>query len=105
MTLVVGDDRAGRLVYVLTESGRRAVALDVLDPEERLRLFRRTETGLEPLAVWLGNDGMPKRAHGWEKTFQRANARVRRQWALAHGVRVGTVRCEPVPTWPGIRLS
>ncbi|MFI0716384.1 integrase [Streptomyces inhibens] len=85
VTLVVGDDRAGRSVYVLTESGRRAVALDVLDPEERLQLFRRTEKGLEPLAVWLGNDGMPKRAHGWEKTFQRANARVRRQWAVAHG--------------------
>lgn len=85
LTLVTGHNRAGRSLYLLTETGRTAVPLDVLGPEERLRLFRRTEHGLEPLALWLGNDGMPKQAHSWEKTFQRANERIRRQWATAHG--------------------
>lgn len=85
LTLVTGYNRAGRSLYLLTETGRTAVPLDVLGPEERLRLFRRTEDGLEPLALWLGNDGLPKQAHGWEKTFQRANERIRRQWAAAHG--------------------
>ncbi|MFE9614203.1 integrase [Streptomyces sp. NPDC006012] len=85
LTLVTGYSRKGRSLYLLTETGRTAVSLDVIGPEERLRLFRRAEDGLEPLALWLGNDGMPKQAHGWEKTFQRANERIRKQWAAAHG--------------------
>lgn len=84
MSLVTGHNRAARSLYLLTETGRTVVALDVLSPQERLRLFRHTEHGLEPLALWLGNDGMPKQAHGWEKTFQRANERVRKQWAKEH---------------------
>lgn len=82
---VVGHNRANRSLYVLAETGRTAVSLDVLGPDERLRLFRRTEGGLEPLALWLGNDGMPKQAHSWERTFQQANERIRGQWATVHG--------------------
>ncbi|MFI5635451.1 integrase [Streptomyces sp. NPDC051664] len=85
LTLVTGHSRQGRSLYLLTETGRTPVPLDVLDPDERRWLFRRTEDGLEPLALWLGNDGLPKQAHGWEKTFQRANERIRQQWAAAHG--------------------
>ncbi|HEV2639031.1 MAG TPA: hypothetical protein VGX23_28055 [Actinocrinis sp.] len=85
LTIVTGYTRSTRSLAVLTESGRASVPLDVLGPEERLGLFRRTEAGLEPLALWLGHDGMPKQAHGWEKTFARANQRISRLWGAAHG--------------------
>jgi hypothetical protein len=85
LTMVTGYNRRSRTISVLTSSGSTPVALDVLGPEERLRLFRATDAGLEPLAVWLGNDGMPNQAHSWEKTFQTANTRIRKQWATAHG--------------------
>jgi hypothetical protein len=85
LTIVTGHSRSSRSLWVLTNSGRTSVPLDVLGPEERLRLYRRTDEGLEPLALWLGNDGMPKHAHSWEKTFARANRRIRGLWAAAHG--------------------
>ncbi|MFC9835580.1 integrase [Rhodococcus sp. NPDC127530] len=85
LIMVTGCNRHSRTVTVMTSSGSTPVALDVLGPEERLRLFRATDAGLEPLAVWLGNDGMPKQAHSWEKTFQTANKRIKNQWAAAHG--------------------
>ncbi|QSE87789.1 integrase (plasmid) [Rhodococcus pseudokoreensis] len=94
--IVTGCNRTNRTVYILTPSGRTPISLDVLAPEERLRLFRTTDAGLEPLAVWLGNDGMPKQAHSWEKTFQTANTRIRRQWAAAHGKDDDTIEC---PLW------
>jgi site-specific recombinase XerD len=45
-------------------------------PLARLRLFRRTELGLEPVAVWLNEDGLPRDPGGWEHTFAAANDRV-----------------------------
>jgi site-specific recombinase XerD len=54
------------------------VPLDVLTPQERRRLFRETTRGLEPLALWLNEDGFPRAHHGWENTFQTANRRIRR---------------------------
>ena len=46
--------------------------------------------------------GMPKQAHGWEDTFQSANARVARAWAAAQGQ--AAAESLPVvvhaPTWP-----
>ncbi len=53
-------------------------SLDALDPVARKRLFRRTTAGLEPLAVWLNEDGLPRDAHGWQHTFDTANERVAR---------------------------
>ncbi|TMR88501.1 integrase [Nonomuraea basaltis] len=85
MRIVTGCNRHSRTLYVLGPAGRAALSLDTITPEERLRLFRKTPDGLEPLALWLGNDGMPKQAHSWEKTFQTANARVAQEWASAHG--------------------
>jgi integrase len=55
---------------------RQSVSLDALEPEERLRLFREGERGLEPLAVWLNEDGLPRAAHGWQHSFDTANRRV-----------------------------
>ncbi|MFF4510435.1 site-specific integrase [Streptomyces mirabilis] len=42
----------------------------------RLRLFRRTEQGLEPVALWLNEDGLPRVWTGWEHTFKAANERI-----------------------------
>jgi hypothetical protein len=57
------------------------VSVDVVGPDERRRLFRRAPGGLEPLAMWLGPGGLPKKAAGWEDTFAAANERIARAWA------------------------
>lgn len=57
---------------------RQRVSLDVLSPRERRTLYRETERGLEPLALWLNEDGLPRDPHGWENSFQTANNRIRR---------------------------
>jgi len=52
--------------------------LDGLGGEQRLLLFTQGETGLVPASLWLNEDGMPRRAHGWQHTFDTANQRVGR---------------------------
>jgi site-specific recombinase XerD len=54
------------------------VSLDVLDPAGRARVFVQTSGGLAPAALWLNEDGLPRRPHGWEHTFDVANQRVAR---------------------------
>ncbi len=44
-------------------------------PRNRLRLFRRTEEGLEPVTLWLNEDDLPRDGRGWEHTFDTANER------------------------------
>jgi integrase len=51
-------------------------------------LFRATSAGLEPLALWLNEDGMPRAAHGWHHTFAEANARIA-------GMRLAGFTCTP----------
>lgn len=51
-------------------------AVNALGPAARRRLFCRTPRGLEPVAVWLNEDGMPREPHGWQHTFDAANARI-----------------------------
>jgi integrase len=84
---VVGYNPRSRSLSVLGPQGRTQVSADVLGPEERRRLFRRTESGLEPLWLWLGTGGMPKRPQGWHDTFAAANARVADAWEEASGGR------------------
>jgi integrase len=68
---------ARRLELRSADSGELAlVAADTLDPLARLRLFQQGGRGLEPAAVWLNENGLPRQPHGWEKTFERANERV-----------------------------
>ncbi|MER5493448.1 integrase [Streptomyces sp. NPDC002490] len=82
LVIVTGHNSRSRTLKVRTPHGGSAtVSLDVQGPEERLRLFRETQDGLEPLAVWLSVDGMPHRAHSWENTFATANSRVAQAWA------------------------
>jgi len=64
---VVVPDRAGVMVT-------RAWAL--IRPSLRRSLFRSTPAGLEPLSLWLNEDGMPRDPHGWHHTFEAANRRI-----------------------------
>jgi integrase len=51
-------------------------SVNAVSPSARRRLFTRTEQGLEPLAVWLNEDGLPRDPHGWQHTFDTANTRI-----------------------------
>ncbi|MER5867653.1 hypothetical protein [Kitasatospora sp. NPDC002040] len=77
----------GARVLVRVLAGRRArlrsadgsvseVSLDALRPAARRRLLRETPEGLEPVALWLNEDGLPRDPHGWEHTFTEANKRL-----------------------------
>jgi integrase len=54
------------------------IALDDLGPRERRTLFKETPSGLEPLALWVTEDGLPRDVHRWQATFHTANRRIRR---------------------------
>ncbi|WP_406515243.1 hypothetical protein OH809_15505 [Streptomyces sp. NBC_00873] len=78
--IVTGHNPRTRQVYVATAHGSDPVPLDELSPEDRRLLFRRTPQGLEPLWVWLSVNGLPKRPHSWEDTFDAANRRIAEAW-------------------------
>jgi integrase len=83
--IVTSYNPRSRTLSVLGSQGPVRVSTEVLGPDERRRLFRRTEAGLEPLWVWLGPDGIPKRPGGWQDTFATANSRVAAAWEAAGG--------------------
>ena len=83
--IVTGYNPRSRTLSVLGPQATVRVSTEVLGPDERRRLFRRSVAGLEPLWVWLGADGMPKRPQGWQDTFAAANARVAAAWEAAGG--------------------
>ncbi|MGW7363205.1 site-specific integrase [Streptomyces sp. NPDC054841] len=58
------------------DGGSRREQWNDVGPEIRLRLFRRTDQGLEPVALWLNEDGLPRDPGGWEHTFNTANERI-----------------------------
>ncbi|WP_344748853.1 hypothetical protein [Kribbella aluminosa] len=78
--VVTAYNARSKTLRVQGDACSELLPLDVIGPDERRRLFRATSEGLEPLAVWLAPNGMPKKAHGWEDTFGDANARVERAW-------------------------
>lgn len=53
-------------------------SLDSLAPAARRLLLIETDDGLEPAALWLNEDGMPRDPHGWQHTFDTANERLQR---------------------------
>ncbi|WP_380633247.1 site-specific integrase [Saccharothrix lopnurensis] len=73
--LVLGVD-GDRLVVMEPDGRQTTPAIDAIGPVMRRRLFCRTPQGLEPMAVWLNEDGLPRVPHGWEHTFGNANARI-----------------------------
>lgn len=58
--------------------GGRLVGVDRLDPAQRRRLLMRTDSGLQPAALWLGEDGMPLGLRAWKSVFRTASDRCRR---------------------------
>lgn len=58
-------------------------------------LLRQTPDGLEPLALWLSANGLPKKAHSWQDTFQAAHARIQREWAESGGKGAAALFCRP----------
>jgi len=67
--------------------GQRWIGVDHLDPQQRKRLLIRTAEGLEPVDLWLGEDGMPLTLHAWKSVFRSASDRC-------HALGVA-VRCHP----------
>ncbi|MDG4795451.1 hypothetical protein [Micromonospora sp. WMMD1082] len=68
--------QGGRL-HVRGSDGRQtSPAVNAVRPRVWARLFRSTSAGLEPLALWLNEDGLPRAGHGWQHTFATANARI-----------------------------
>ncbi|MGH3533183.1 MAG: site-specific integrase [Pseudonocardiaceae bacterium] len=83
--IVTGDNPRSRVLQVTGPGGTSTLPVDVIGPDERRLLFRRTPQGLEPLSLWLTPGGLPKKVYGWEDTFQAANTRVAAAWVRAGG--------------------
>jgi integrase len=64
------------LTLALPERPSTTMKLNDLSPEQRATLFTRTGEGLVPLALWLNEDGLPRRKRSWYTAFERANKRV-----------------------------
>ncbi|WP_405670294.1 hypothetical protein OG612_43365 (plasmid) [Streptomyces sp. NBC_01527] len=52
--------------------------LSSLDVEDRQRLFVEGDGGLEPLWLWLSQDGRPFQPHSWEAVYRAASGRCRK---------------------------
>lgn len=52
--------------------------LNELPVEERMLLFTEGRNGLEPLWLWLNEQGLPFQPHSWEAVFRHANKRCER---------------------------
>ncbi|BEL13006.1 site-specific integrase [Actinoplanes sichuanensis] len=52
--------------------------LDDLTVRERMRLYTEGPRGLEPVWLWLNEQGLPFRVHSWEGVFTAANRRCAR---------------------------
>jgi integrase len=75
----------GAFLVVDPAGATRRVRLDTLPVAVRARLFRPTPAGLEPLWVWLNQDGLPRAKAAWNRTFDAANRRVARVLAARTG--------------------
>jgi len=69
---------SGSLVLVDGTGKPQRTSFDMLPMPVRLALFRETASGLEPLWLWLNQDGLPRRKDAWNRTFEAANVRVAR---------------------------
>ncbi|MEU6972885.1 site-specific integrase [Kitasatospora aureofaciens] len=66
-------------LHIRDERGQKVErGLTTLDVEERQRLFIEGEDGLEPLWLWLSEDGRPFLPHSWEAVYRAASERCRR---------------------------
>jgi site-specific recombinase XerD len=67
--------RATTLHWTEPDSTAMRRDLDMLGVEERERLFVRGPDGLEPLWLWLAEDGTPFQPHSWEAVYRAASQR------------------------------
>ena len=81
------DAVAGAVIVKVAGNGRSVLVPDgeggvvdrpwnLIGPALRRRLFRETTAGVEPVSLWLNEDGLPRDPHGWHHTFEGANARI-----------------------------
>jgi integrase len=75
---LVGDEksRRGFVLLPVDEGAHEPRSWNLIRPAHRRVIFRRTPAGLEPLALWLNEDGLPRDPHGWHHTFTEGNRRV-----------------------------
>lgn len=79
----------GDRVTIREPDGRQTEPpINAIGPAARRRLYRSTPAGLEPVAVWLNADGLPRDPHGWHHTFDQANDRIAR-------LGLASFRCTP----------
>jgi site-specific recombinase XerD len=81
--LVQNVSPRGRVQWVDERGCSGTASLDTLDDLDRLDLYVEGEQGLEPMAVWLTESGLPMRYRSWNRVFGLANARC-----AAQGLRV-----------------
>ena len=74
--VVLDEDRKGQLTMVDAFGVMRHMLPSSLTPGARLRLLRETDDGLEPAALWVNDDGLPRKHKAWSKTWTQANDRV-----------------------------
>lgn len=75
--IIVGSSQRRGVVRLPDDAGRFVDrSWNSVETALRRRLFRRTDAGLEPLWLWLNEDGLPRDPHGWHHTFAEANARI-----------------------------
>lgn len=75
-SVICKQSRAGRVEYVDSTGRRIRTSWNELTPGVRRKLFRENVSGLEPIALWLNADGLPRDPHGWHHTFDTANTRI-----------------------------
>ncbi|KAF5994539.1 integrase [Streptomyces sp. WAC00263] len=75
--------RRGKVLWTERDSRLGEGTLDTLTAADRLRLYFRTENGLEPAMLWLTESGLPFSYKNWTKVFERASDRCQ---ALGLGV-------------------
>lgn len=73
--IVQGTGRRGALRWVEQNGNRSEAPVNTLSYQDRLKLFAEGENGLEPLALWLTEAGLPMRYRSWNKVFAQANTR------------------------------
>ena len=77
--MIVTNVRArGQLVLRDAKGRLKESHFDELDASARMHLFRATENGAEPLALWLSEAGMPLPYLTWESVFSDASKRCDR---------------------------
>jgi site-specific recombinase XerD len=88
--------RGDRLTVAEPDGRQTEPSINAIGPAARRRLLRRTAAGLEPVVVWLNEDGLPRHPHGWHHTFEQAKNRIDRLGLRAF-------RCTPLSR-PGARF-